>query len=466
MSEALISLRDVDARLGHRPVLHGLCWSLCPGERWLVAGANGSGKSTFLRLLAGKIWPAPGQHARRVYGLRQPPTWSPLDAKGQIALLDPAMQNRYLRQDWNLSAGEVISTGFEDSDLVQREPTNGEYERMGQVVRRLGLDSLYRRPFLDLSQGERRRTLIARALVMRPKVLLLDEFSEGLDPAGREKLWRSLEALTEQAIVVTSHRPDPRLHLWRVLHLRDGKIAEPTSQKLAQKRRPLHSEAPGPPVVEVAGDFHAGDKFLVEGLRWTIRAGQAWFLAGANGSGKTSLLRMLWGEMHLAVGGMIRYFGERRTTPEIREFSGFFQPDLHGWIDPTEIVEDVILSGLFSSIGLMRSVGSFQRDAAAQAAVMWSCEELLPRPFGELSYGQQRRALLARATVHRPKLLLLDEPLDGLDELGRETARAALDTLRDSEMALVITTHHEDDLPAWVTCRAELREARLFTAEG
>src|SRR6185436_16837481 len=103
MSPPLIELVNVGVALGGRPVLHGLHWALRPGEHWAVLGGNGSGKSTFLKLIRGEVWPSPGSNARRTYAFDGAPQTSAVGIRQLVALVSPELQQRYLRQEWNLT---------------------------------------------------------------------------------------------------------------------------------------------------------------------------------------------------------------------------------------------------------------------------------------------------------------------------------------------------------------------------
>ena len=154
----MIALDRIDLCQGGQKICQVGPWEIQRGECWWVRGPNGCGKSTLLRVLAGELWPAPGQHERRRYHFdKATPTWSPLAAKGRVTLLTPERQNRYLNQDWDLTAAEVVATGFLDTDILHERPQTAEMKRLGALMDQLGIRALWDRLFLELSQGERRR---------------------------------------------------------------------------------------------------------------------------------------------------------------------------------------------------------------------------------------------------------------------------------------------------------------------
>lgn len=446
----MIHIDCIDLCQGGEKVCQVGPWSILRGDRWWVRGPNGCGKSTLLRVLAGELWPAPGQHERRRYQFdADESSWSPLAAKGRVALLTPERQNRYLHQDWDLTAAEVVATGFLDTDILHERPRPEEFTRLGELMDQLGIRELWNRPFLELSQGERRRVLIARALAKDPDILLLDEFAEGLDLNARKSLWGMLasSAMANKAIVLTTHRDAPLLAGWQALDV------EPmASAKAKVESANVGVVASEEVLVQATGDLYLENQLLLRDLDWRLCHGQHTAVLGSNGSGKTSFLRLLWGELHLKVGGRVTHFGDPDlTVRELRKQVSYFQPDMHAWFRPEQEVQEVILSGLFSTIDLYDPVNEQQRETMRATAKKFGVTSLLERRFDTLSYGQARRVLLARVLVANPRLVLLDEPFDGLDADVREEVFTYFDAVASSgECTFVMTSHHAEDQPKWI----------------
>ena len=449
---ALITLDPpLDIVQGGKPVCRVGPWTIGAGDRWWVRGPNGCGKSSLLRLLAGQLWPAPGQHENRGYHFDDKPTWSPLSAKGRVALLDADQQNRYLQHDWDLTAAEVVATGFLGTDLLHRRPDPREFHRLEKLMIQSEAQHLWHRPFLQLSQGERRRVLIARALAKNPDILLLDEFSEGLDQPSREMLWDHLESLARSgtAIVLATHRAVPALEGWQVLDVNPA-----PDHTLGDERPPPAwcSPGTGKTLVEASGSLYLEGRLLIQNLHWTLREGEHTVVSGPNGCGKTSLLRLLWGELRLARGGSVVHFDDPGLAlPALRHRVGYFQPEMHAWFSPEDVAEAVVLSGLHSTVGLRQPVTDEDRRRAREAAEVFQAAALLTRSFGSLSYGQGRRVLLARTLVAQPALALLDEPFDGLDGAVRRLLFHRLGELAAAGVTtFVMASHHGEDRPHWI----------------
>ena len=190
-------------------------------------------------------------------------------------------------------------------------------------------------------------------------------------------------------------------------------------------------------------------KPILKNLDWEMRPGEHWAITGPNGSGKSTFLKLLLGELHPAIGGSIQRFGEpqRHTLWEIRARTGYVGPDLQTAYRDALTAREVVASGWFASIGLLDAVTRAQWRRVDEVLAQLSLSNLAREQFLHLSYGQRRRVLLARALVHRPKVLLLDEPLDGLDAESLARMRRHLSELSQTGIALVVVTHRHEELP-------------------
>ena len=491
-STPLISLENVRVTLGGRAVLSEITWTLHQGSLWSVWGPNGAGKSTFLKLLKGDIWPDAIDGGRRRYHFDAEPRESPAELKEQIAWVAPEQQDRYWRQEWELTSGAVIESGFYQTDYVGHRLTRACRRAASGISDTLGIGHLWNRNVQTLSQGELRRVLIARALVAKPRVLLLDEVTQGLDRTSRLNLFQVLEGVVKAgtAVVLTTHRPDERIPGYgRLLSMEDGRItdggAEGDALHLVQgassfdracssrgsqgaelwaKKSPprprihretaLRSAISCDPLISLRGvNVYLDRKRVVKDVHWTVRRGEHWAVLGANGSGKSTLIKTLVGDLHPAWGGEVGRFQDEMlsTLWDVRARVGYLAADFQSTYEWDKTARDVVGSGFFASVGLMHALTSTQQRMVEGVLALFHLEALADRIFDQLSYGQRRRILLARAVVHSPKLLALDEPFDGLDSSARQQWIGTLGMLAGRGTTLILVTHHEEDVPGWFT---------------
>src|SRR5258708_14077900 len=204
-----VALHALSVRRGVKWVLRDITWRLEPGERWALLGENGAGKTQLLKILSGDVWPTPsrGGVARRTYLARGYPV-DLLDAKPRMAYLGSERQDKYSRYDWNLCVRDVVATGLRQTDLLLAPLAQTQARRVSAMLAECGIARLARRKFLSLSYGEKRLTLLARALAQHPDWLLLDEVYNGLDADYRRRGHGVLEAARRAgpASVATAHR--------------------------------------------------------------------------------------------------------------------------------------------------------------------------------------------------------------------------------------------------------------------
>jgi molybdate transport system ATP-binding protein len=198
-------------------------------------------------------------------------------------------------------------------------------------------------------------------------------------------------------------------------------------------------------------------------LDWTVADGEHWHVAGPNGAGKSTLIALLYGDLSPAVGGRILRRGHPPGTPvaDWKHAVGIVSPDLQSRFAAIQCTaQEIVVSGLQSSIGLDAPPTAGERALANRWLARVGLGGLGRRRARELSYGQLRRALLARALVCRRRLLLLDEPLDGLDAEARAMVARELEAAVRRGTQVVLATHHAEDVPAFVTRRLRLAPPR------
>ncbi|MEI7706265.1 MAG: ATP-binding cassette domain-containing protein [Deltaproteobacteria bacterium] len=481
LGHPLVTLDDVDVRLWGRTLLAGVTFDLREGESWAVFGGNGAGKSTLLRLLRGDLWPHPASRGRRLFHLDGATSESPIGARERIALVSAEAQDLYLRRDLDVRVEDVVRSGFTDAiwpgDLL---PAHAE-RAVDRVMGSLGVGELRRRSLLEISTGEARRVLLARALAPGPRALLLDEFVNGLDAASREIVLRAVSELARggTATLLATHRPEEVIpEARRAAILEGGRIVRigPRDEVEAAWRgeRP---GAPSPlpanllrtapdPVFALRGDVLVEGRLVLRDLKWRMRPGEGWVVRGPNGAGKSTFLRLLLGEEHLAPGGTISRLdlGPSPDVRDIRARVGLVAPDLQARHRADAAGLEVVLSGFAGSIGLGEEMSGEQRDAARACLSAVGALHLADRSIQSISYGEMRRLLFARALVTDPDVLLLDEPFSGLEPRSRAAAMDLVDRLVREGRSVVLVTHHDDEVVSSLTHELLLRGGRVERA--
>src|SRR5579864_258353 len=230
-----------------------------------------------------------------------------------------------------------------------------------------------------------------------------------------------------------------------------------------RSRRAARATAPGRRLVHLrrARVYLDGSRALSD-ISLTVRAGECWVVHGRNGSGKTTLLRTLYGDHGVAVGGTLERAGVSAGVPleRFKRRVGLVAPHLHADHPRDLTVTEVVQSGRYASVGLNEAARAADRAAARRSLALLGLTRLARRPLRELSYGQSRRVLFARALVHEPQLLLLDEPFAGVDAPTRRALMERLGLLVAKGTAMVVTTHRLGDWPGCATHELELAGGR------
>ena len=478
-----VELIESGVRLGGRWALAPVSLSIRSGERWIVCGDNGAGKTLLLRLLRGELWPTPTGRERRRYRVGREWDATPIRARARIAYLGPETQDRYERRDWNHRVEEVVGTGLHDTNIPLDPLTTVDRRMVHAALERVGLAGLAGRRMLTLSTGQRRRVLFARALVADPDLLLLDEVTNGLDAGSRRRIARVLATLGSEGVgwVCTSHRADDLpTGATHAARLEAGELVEsgpvgkaPTGRRTrtAARSRPPASPrvVPGRPLLqfERVSVYREGRR-VISGLDWTVGPGEHWAVSGANGSGKSTLISLVYGDLPAAAGGSVRRDGIGTGVPisDWKSRVGLVSAELQSrCASLDEPVLDVVVSGLHSSIGLDARPDGRERETAMHALDAAGAAHLASRRPRELSYGQLRLVLLARALVVRRQMLLLDEPFDGLAASARIRVLDLIERAARSGAQVIMVAHHAADVPRWVTHRLEfVRPGRALFA--
>ncbi len=444
---------------------------IAPGERVLLLGASGSGKSTLLRALAGVLGDDEGEQVGTLEVDGRPPS----AARGRVGLVlqDPESNIVLAR------VGDDVAFGCENLGVPRDEIWPRVREALGAVgLAHLGNSSPLDRATASLSGGEKQRLALAGSLAMRPGLLLLDEPTANLDPAGvieiRDAVGRALSA-TGASMVVVEHRVSTWLPLVdRVVVLTPaGMIADGDPARVLRNRGAELAAAgiwvPGHPpalpkrhrsaveVVETAVDLTVGrDRVPVQsGLDVQVTSGELLAITGPNGSGKSTLGLTLAGLLP-QLAGTIDAFGRgaphRWRSRELLPLIGtVFQNPEHQFLTGT--VRDELEVG---PRALKRPLD--QIDGILERLRLTALTRA--NPF-TLSGGEQRRLSVATVLASAPRMLVLDEPTFGQDANTWAELVALIAELIDDGSALVAMTHDAEFVDALADRTLALRTAEL-----
>jgi molybdate transport system ATP-binding protein len=304
--------------------------------------------------------------------------------------------------------------------------------------------------------------------MLDPGLLLLDEPFAGLDVRSREMLLQILDALHAQGtgVVLAFAQPDDLPDgISHMIEVQEHRIV------YAGPRRELHrpsahrsaaasthdSPAAGPALVEFRDvTVRQGAVVLLDHVTFTISRGEHWALVGPNGSGKSTLLSLILADNPQAFANHIRVAG-RQLGPgcgiwEIKALLGWVSPELDAYYPPDATAMDAVLSGFASSLGVYAEPDHDQRAAALQWLDRLGLAGVWDQAFAALATCDRRLVLLARAAVHGPSLLILDEPCLGLDQPSRERLLAAIEaTTIALHAGMIFVTHDPKEIPSSVT---------------
>jgi len=200
-------------------------------------------------------------------------------------------------------------------------------------------------------------------------------------------------------------------------------------------------------------------------VSWKVRSGEHWALVGPNGAGKTTLLSLILADHPQAYANDVRVFGRRRgdgmSIWEVKSRLGHVSPEMQVHFHADTALE-AICSGFFDSVGLQQPCSAYRVGKARAWARVLGLAPQLDRGFACLSEGEKRLVLLARALVKGPRLLVLDEPCQGLDDEHRARVRGVLEEVaRAGLAALIYVTHEQAELPSCITHRLRLEGGRV-----
>ena len=472
-SPCWLVLEDARLRVNGHLFIKGIDWSAREGEQWAITGANGAGKTVLAELATGRRAPAGGR------------CWldPAIDPLRDIAWLSFEAQRELCDADTRHDISEYLASAVDTGTTVRAllgEPAPGAVS-VADVAEALGISALLGQGLRFLSSGETRRVLLARILLSRPAVAVLDDPFEGIDAAARTRIVPLIEDLlaSHTRVLFLSRRAHTLpAGISHVLELDAGRVHRqgPRAALLADTEQDvLPAALPPLPLPRAASPRYTGtlielegvtarygDHVVLENVDLRLQAGEHLCLAGPNGCGKSTLLAMISGENPRAYGQRVRVCGHLRGDGEsiesLRQRFGIVSNALHLAYPGRTRVADVVASGLYDTIGLYETPGPGEAAAARDWLAALGLSACAGERFDTLSFGLQRLVLVARAVAKWPPLLILDEPCSGLDGANRARVLALVDRIAATGLTqLLYVSHETEEMPASITRRIEFR---------
>ena len=233
--ETLVDFREVELYYEGRPILDRVTWRVQKGEFWELRGPNGSGKTSMITMITGDNPKAYGQGVY-LFGIKRGSGESIWDIKERIGYFTPAMTDRFRGYHKTL---HMLISGLTDSVGLYVRPTDRQQQLAGAWLQLLGMGDLVDLPFQQLTEGQKRLLMCARAMIKHPPLLILDEPTAGLDDASAHlviSLVRKMANESRTAIIFVSHREEPGLKANRILELIPGENGSIAVSQLPDRR--------------------------------------------------------------------------------------------------------------------------------------------------------------------------------------------------------------------------------------
>lgn len=454
---------------------------LLENEHIAIVGNNASGKSKLVDMITGKHPVFPDQAS---YDFGEDAKKLISDNIKYITFRDSYGSydgSYYLQQRWNQMEidEETPTVGklLEDAFHFSGEDTTERRAFQKHLYELFCIEHLLDKYIILLSSGEMRKFQLTKMLISDPRILIMDNPFIGLDIETREQLRNLLETLSKerglQIILILSKAEDipPFItHVWEMKQ----QVLQPkcTREEFIRKNADIETaglcneckdailnlpystqEYHTEKVVEMHKvSIRYGQRTILSELDWLVKNREHWALGGQNGAGKSTLLSLVCADNPQSYACDITLFDHKRGSGEtiwdIKKHIGYVSPEMHRAYQKDIACIKIVASGLHDSVGLYVKPKEEDYDICRFWMKIFGLEGLEDKTFLKLSSGEQRLVLLARAFVKDPELLILDEPLHGLDSHNGQIVKDVIDTFCQREnKTLIMVSHYKEEYP-------------------
>ena len=483
--QKIISIKNGVTRMPEWRMAEPVNFEACDGEHIAVVGPNGGGKSMFVDIIVGRH---PLLMHDPDYDFSPSQKTMVSDNIKYITFRDTYGGDNdrtyFLQQRWNqLEIDEntpIVKDKLEEAYQMAGEDTPERRTLQQHIYELFHMQHLMDKYTILLSSGELRKFKLASTLFSEPRVLIMDNPFIGLDAETRDQLKELLKTLSSeralQIILVLSKSDDIPDFITHVVEVKDMKVLpKVTLAEYLAGRESVPAHVLSPEMEQAIVDqpysdreYHTqevvkmnkvriqyGERIILNDLDWTVMNGERWALSGQNGAGKSTLLSLVCADNPQSYACDITLFDNPRGSGEsiwdIKKHIGYVSPELHRSYQRDLPAIRIVASGLMDSVGLYVKPKEEDMDKCRFWMKVFGLEGLEDRGFLKLSSGEQRLVLLARAFVKDPELLILDEPLHGLDNRNRRLVKDVIEAFcRRQNKTMIMVTHYKEELPACI----------------
>lgn len=478
-AESIISLQKAVIKRDGKVLLEDFDLEVNRGDSWWICGANGTGKTTLLEILAGKQRIAAGE-------MNLPDNMSAARFFSSVFFINRDFSlYRWFKKSAGFYQQRFFSLGAEDTPLVI-DFISGEtgipIKNIRSAAREFGFEYLLQKRIVSVSTGEGRRIMLLILWLTDRKIICMDDVFEGLDTEGKQLISNVLTSLSERGVtlLLTGVETRPPVFCNHVLYIENHRAAyRGDSEGFTSREMNSVNHANRVSIRRLVPEtmnrsfsimaemknitIQYGDNIIQRNFSWKIGRGDKWLLTGPNGSGKSTLMSLIYGDNPMAYVYEMVVFDRKRGSGEsiweIKNLIGYFSSELQHFFPRSFTLNEAVLTGYGNQLVIPKNLTPDHFQQADEIIAAAGLSEFKMAPLYRLSFSQCRLALVCRALVKLPPVVILDEPCQGLDRKTTRIVHSLVNTVcRDETDTLIHVTHDANDVPEVINSRLNLEK--------